>query len=187
MTTPTLPRHRRTLAAISLATIGLLVSATACGSETDTATTATTTAETTTSTTVAAATGVTASGAWARQSPMVMGAGAAYLTLTGGDVNDELVGASVAASIAATVELHETVMADDPMDDDSMSSMSSMTMRQVTGIAVPAGTTVELKPGGLHIMLIDLTAPLVSGETFDLSLTFASGETLEVPVEVRAN
>lgn len=200
MTITSTSRRRRTLAAIGLATASLLATATACGSDTDTATTATTAAQATTSTTAAAATGVTASGAWARQSPMVAGAGAAYLTLTGGDTNDELVAASVPATIADTVELHETSMADDSMDGmddmggmggmdtmDDMGGMGMMTMRQVPGIAVPAGATVELKPGGLHIMLIDLAAPLVAGEAFELTLTFASGEILNVPVEVRAN
>ena len=64
--------------------------------------------------------------------------------------------------------------------------MGMMRMQEVDAIAVPAGATVELKPGGLHLMLIDLAKPLVAGETFTVTLAFASGETLPVPVEVRS-
>ena len=196
-TNPTTTRRRplRTVA-LTLAALGLVTTTAACSSDGDTASTTTTKAETTT--TAAVATGVTASGAWARQSPMVAGAGAAYMTLTGGPTADELVSASVPAEIAGTVELHETTMSDDAMGEGDMSGemgsdMGSdmggsgmMSMKQVASIPVPANGTVELKPGGYHIMLIDLAAPLVPGEGFDVTLTFSSGETLVVPVEVRA-
>ena len=55
-------------------------------------------------------------------------------------------------------------------------------MREVSSIDIPAGRTVELKPGGLHIMLMGLTQPLKDGEMFPLTLTFANEG--EVPVEV---
>jgi len=70
------------------------------------------------------------------------------------------------------------------MGDGGMGGM--MQMRQVPSIAVPAGTTVTLEPGGLHIMLLDLAAPLTAGQTFDMTLEFASGERLVVPVSVRS-
>jgi copper(I)-binding protein len=56
----------------------------------------------------------------------------------------------------------------------------------VPSIAVPAEQTVALTPGGLHLMLIELAKPLEAGEVFDLTLSFASGEQLVVPTEVRA-
>ena len=48
-----------------------------------------------------------------------------------------------------------------------------MMMQPVVSIPVPAGGMAELKPGGYHIMLIDLVAPLTEGATIDLTLTFA--------------
>ena len=64
-----------------------------------------------------------------------------------------------------------------------------MKMAQLTeGLPLAAGQAVELKPGGNHLMLIGLTAPLVAGETVPLTLTFqdAKGvttqQTLKLPV-----
>ena len=60
-----------------------------------------------------------------------------------------------------------------------------MRMREVNAIDLPAGKTVELKPGGLHIMLVGLKAPLKAGERFAMKLRFEkAGEvTIDVPVE----
>ena len=155
---------------------------------------------------------ITIENAWARNSPMMATAGAAYLDITS-SVDDALVGASVDASIAGTVEIHETTMAEGDMSDDTMAmsddtmamsddtmamsddtmAMSddtmggagAMTMRPVDQIELPAGETVNLKPGGYHVMLLDLAAPLEVGQTFDLTLTFGSGATQTVSVEVR--
>ncbi|MBZ0328706.1 copper chaperone PCu(A)C [Halomonas sp. ANAO-440] len=59
-----------------------------------------------------------------------------------------------------------------------------MQMRKVSRIIVPAGETVALAPGGLHMMLIKLTSPLVEGEPVELTLTFDNGESqvVEAPV-----
>lgn len=130
--------------------------------------------------------------AWARTSPMVTSAGAVYMDLTSTD-GDRLIGANVDPSVAATVELHETVMADmgdeaisdDSMSDDGMEDMGgAMTMQQVSSIDLAAGETVSLEPGGLHIMLLDLTEPLQSGETFDLTLQFETAGEMVVEIEV---
>ena len=61
---------------------------------------------------------------------------------------------------------------------------SVMRMRQVDAIDLPAGQAVELKPGGLHIMLMDLKAPLKAGDTVPLTLRFekAGEHTVQVPV-----
>src|SRR5512132_4333375 len=61
-----------------------------------------------------------------------------------------------------------------------------MRMRQVSLIDVPAGESVDLQPGGLHIMLIDLKEPLKQGETFPLTLTFAKAGTMTVQVPVKS-
>lgn len=48
-----------------------------------------------------------------------------------------------------------------------------MRMRAIPSLPVPAGQTVELKPGGYHVMLLDLTGPLQEGTTVPLTLTFS--------------
>jgi copper(I)-binding protein len=60
-----------------------------------------------------------------------------------------------------------------------------MGMREVEEIPVPAGETVALEPGGYHVMLIDLAAPLEVGTTFELTLEFAKAGTIVVEAEVR--
>ena len=58
-----------------------------------------------------------------------------------------------------------------------------MMMRELKeGMPLPAGQTVELKPGGNHIMLLSVTEPLKAGDSVPLTLTFASA----APVEIRA-
>ena len=130
--------------------------------------------------------------AWARNSPAMATAGAVYMDITS-DADDKLVGASVDSSIAGTVEVHEVVMAD--MGDDSMSSDDSMvteegtggamTMQPVESIDLPAGETVSLMPGGYHIMLLDLAAPLELGDTISVTLMFEQTDDMTVDVEVR--
>ena len=112
-------------------------------------------------------------GAWSRPSPMVERAGAAYLRIrNGGKADDALVAA--ATDVAGVVELHETT--------EDASGM--MAMSPVESVPVPAGGEAVLEPGGYHIMLIDLVAPLEEGTLFDLELTFQSGLTATVPVQV---
>ena len=143
---------------------------------------------------------VNADGAWARTSPMMASAGAVYMDLTSEEA-DRLIGASVDASIAATTEVHETVeahMGDDSamgdgMDDDmgdegdmgGMEGMGAMAMQEVESIELAAGQTVNLEPGGFHIMLLNLVEPLELGDTFDVTLDFETADDLVVTVEVR--
>jgi copper(I)-binding protein len=125
------------------------------------------------------------------------GFGAVYLDITNDtDTDDELVGGTVDESVAGAVELHETrpmgsgsESAGDDMamtegGDAMMSGMEGMEMVEVAAIAVPAGETVSLEPGGLHIMLIDLVDDLVDGDEFDLDLEFAEAGTRTVTVTV---
>jgi len=184
--------------ALALALAATVVGLPACGDDT-----ASDSGSDATTTTAAAAPSI--SGAWARNSPMKASNGAAYMDVTGGTVDDQITAASVDSTIAGKVELHETVEADAasssggmettaPMDsttaagDGSMSTTTlspAMEMRPVDSIAVPAGTTVSLKPGGYHIMLIDLVKPLVIGDSFELTVTFATAGEQKVQVEVK--
>lgn len=130
-------------------------------------------------------------GAWARVSPMMVDAGAAYMEITAGEA-DRLLSVSVDPSVAESAELHETVAVEDEMSsddmnsDDSMDGDQAMTMRELAdGLELPAGESVALAPGGYHIMLLGLAEPLVEGETFGLVLDFEKAETRTVAVEVR--
>jgi hypothetical protein len=136
-------------------------------------------------------------GAWARTSPMSAEAGAAYFQISS-ETDDVLIGASVDASVAGTVEIHETRMVegsedssmdddspdDDSMDDDSMEVSDVMEMVEVGRIELPAGETVSLEPGGFHIMMLDLAAPLADGDTFELTLDFETADDQVVTVTV---
>ncbi len=130
-------------------------------------------------------------GAWARTSPMMADAGAAYLTITSA-VDDALLSASVDPSIAATAELHETTMAAmEPATTEMGSTMTedtaapAMKIVPVDRIDLPAGQAVALAPGALHIMLLDLAAPLEVDQTFTLTLTFELAGAVDVEVTVR--
>ena len=108
---------------------------------------------------------------WTRATPP-RAPGGAYLTITnGGSEADRLV--SVASPRAAKAELHEMKM------DGGV-----MIMRPLAdGIPIPAGETVSLAPGGLHIMLMKLSAPIGEGEAVPITLNFErAGEiTMEFP------
>ena len=86
---------------------------------------------------------------------------------------DQLLSAS--SSVASEVQLHEMSM------DGQV-----MKMRQVKDISVPAGGTVELKPGGLHLMLMGIKKPLATGETIPVKLKFAKAGEVEVKMPVNA-
>lgn len=76
---------------------------------------------------------------------------------------------------ADLVELHETVMID-----------GEMKMRELEGgFVIPAGGTFDLEPGGNHIMLMEMGAPIVAGEQITVTLAFSDGSTSEVVVDVR--
>jgi copper(I)-binding protein len=86
---------------------------------------------------------------------------------------DQLISAS--SPVAGEVQLHEMAM-----------EGNVMKMRQVKDIAVPAGATVELKPGGLHLMFMNIKAPLAAGETVPVKLKFAKAGEVEVKMPVNA-
>ncbi|MEY4524159.1 MAG: hypothetical protein RIR27_1235 [Pseudomonadota bacterium] len=86
---------------------------------------------------------------------------------------DQLISAS--SPVSGEVQLHEMAM------DGNV-----MKMRQVKDIAVPAGGAVELKPGGLHLMFMNIKAPLTAGETVPVKLKFAKAGEVEVKMPVNA-
>jgi copper(I)-binding protein len=108
--------------------------------------------------------------AWARATPGKSTIGAAYATVTA-SAGDRLI--AVATPVAGAAQLHQHTM------DNGV-----MKMRQVDAVPLPAGQAVTLSPGGYHIMLVDLKAPLVAGQGFPLTLTFEKAGTVETIVTV---
>ena len=110
--------------------------------------------------------------AWARASIGTSRPGAAYFTVRNlGDEADRLTGLS--SPVSAMPMLHETTL-----------SEGVSRMAHVEAAEIPAGGELTLEPGGMHVMLMELTTPLKEGATFPLTLTFESGGeiTVEVPV-----
>ena len=98
--------------------------------------------------------------------------GGGFLKLSNeGPTADKLVAATSAR--AGSIELHTMRMEGDVMR-----------MRQVDGIELPVGQTVELKPGGLHIMFNGLKAPLKEGDSFPVKLKFEKAGEVVVDVKV---
>ena len=109
---------------------------------------------------------------WARATIGLAKAGAAYFTVTNnGMVADRLV--AVDTSAAARSALHGHTM------DGGV-----MRMRPVEAIELAPGAPVVLRPGGLHVMLMGLKAPLKEGERFPLVLIFEKAGRLEVEVRI---
>jgi hypothetical protein len=134
---------------------------------------------------------ITVTDPWARASSAVAAAGAAYMTIENtGSAADALVGAS--SPVAATVEVHETVTMEGAAPSDGMGASSPapsgggmMGMQPVARLEIPAGGTVDLKPGSYHIMLIDLNQELKPGAKIEITLTFEKAGKITVTAEVR--
>ena len=110
-------------------------------------------------------------GAWARASvPGQKGAGA-FMKLTAKD-GARLVGAS--SPVAGVTEVHEMKMEGDVMK-----------MRAVPALELPAGKPVELKPGGYHVMLLDLKAPLAKDTVVPITLVFKDSKGAESKLELK--
>ena len=101
-------------------------------------------------------------GAWARASVQGQKGTGAFMRLTAKDGARLVRAESPAAGVA---EVHEM-----KMDGDVMK------MRAVPALDLPAGKTVELKPGSYHIMLLDLKAPLAKGSAVPLTLVFQDAQ-----------
>ena len=152
--------------------------------------------------------GVKVTDAWARNSSMAASAGAAYMVIENvGSASDALIGAS--STVAKTTEVHETVempaesakpmespaasggmgsggMAS-PAASGGMGSGGMLGMQPVDRVEIPAGGTLELKPGSYHIMLIGLNQDLKVGDTIEITLKLEKAGDVKVTAVVRAN
>jgi copper(I)-binding protein len=113
--------------------------------------------------------------AWGRPSPKSAANAAFYLVINNsGQEDDTLAGASL--DICGRTELHLSAI-----DDDGV-----MSMQQMQQIDVPAGESVALEPGGLHVMCIDRQAELTPGDHFPITLSFVNAGEIVVEAEIRA-
>lgn len=111
---------------------------------------------------------------WVREVPPVSTMSAAFFTLKNvGNEDDYLVG--VESTVSETAEIHTTVM------EDGM-----MKMRPLKEVKVPAGGSVEFKPMGNHVMLINLKKPLKAGDKVDIVLIFRKSGKVNVSAPVKS-
>jgi len=109
---------------------------------------------------------------WVREVPPVSKMSALFMKIVNrGDTDDRLIG--VRTPVSQYAEIHRMIM-----------EQGMMKMRKMDYLEVPAGKEVQLKPGGIHIMLIDLKKPLKKGQKIEVEMIFEkSGKiTLKVPV-----
>lgn len=109
-----------------------------------------------------------------RETPKGARVGAGYLTIENiGEADDRLL--SVSCACAERSEIHEMKM------DGGIMRMQALP----GGLAIPAGGSAVLKPGGYHLMFIEIKQPFVAGEAFEATLTFekAGSVTVEFTVE----
>ena len=122
-----------------------------------------------------AASPITIERPWARASAPGQTVGGGFMTiLHQGATEDRLVSATT--PIARDVQIHTMNM------DGGV-----MRMRPVEGgLVIPAGGRVVLQPGGLHLMFMELSAPLAAGSTFPVTLRFANAGDIKVEFNVEA-
>lgn len=121
--------------------------------------------------TTAFAQGVTVTEPWARATVQGQKATGAFMTITAKEAT-QLVG--VSSSAAGVTEIHEM-----KMDKDIMK------MAAIAALDIPAGKTVELKPGSYHVMLMDLKAPLTDNMQVPITLVFQNAKGVKSKVDLQ--
>ena len=115
---------------------------------------------------------VTVTDAWARATVQGQKATGAFMKITAKE-NAKLIAGS--SPVAGVVEIHEMKMEKDVM---KMAALPN-------GLDLPAGKAVELKPGGYHVMLMDLKAPLAKDTTVPMTLTFQDAKGVKSTVALK--
>ncbi len=117
---------------------------------------------------------LTVEGAYVREMPPVARNTAAFMQVSNpGDASLTIVGART--PVARRAELH-----------DHLRDGDVMRMRPVDAVEIPARSAVRFQPGGLHVMLMELVAPLAAGQTVELVLELSDGSHVPVRAPVRA-
>ena len=111
--------------------------------------------------------------AWVREVPPGSSVSAAYMTIQNKGNDDQLI--AISSDFSETAELHTS-----KVDDSGVA-----TMEMINVLDIPSGKTVELKPGGMHIMLIGIKEPLVGKESVNLKLEFNQAGDIQIEVPVK--
>ena len=122
--------------------------------------------------TAAAQAQITVKDPWVRATVMHQKATGAFMQLTAAS---ELRVVEVSSPVAGIVEIHEMAMVQDVMK-----------MRAVDTLVLPAGKTVALKPGGYHVMLMDLKGQVKDGDTVPLTLVVQGADGKRQAIEIKA-
>jgi copper(I)-binding protein len=110
--------------------------------------------------------------AWARPVPAAGGNGAVFMRLVNaGNEADQLAGGE--SPLVSAVEVHRTTVEE-----------GVMRMEHIPGLEVPPKGEVLLKPGGYHVMLIDVDQSLAPGDTLPITLRFEKTAEIKIDVEV---
>ena len=114
------------------------------------------------------------SGPWSRATPKGAQTAIGYMTIkNNGTTTDRLIGGSF--DVAETFELHSMVM------ENGIAKM-----RELNGVEIKPGQTIEFKPGGSHVMFVNLKHPLSKGEHVKGTLVFAHAGTVQIEYNVEA-
>lgn len=113
---------------------------------------------------------VAVKGAWIRSTVAGQQASGAFMKITAKE-GTRLIG--VSTPVAGVAEVHQMKMENDIMQ-----------MRAVPVLDLPAGKAVELKPGGYHVMMMDLKRPLLKGSTVPLTLRFKDAKGVESRLDI---
>ncbi len=113
--------------------------------------------------------------AWARPALKGQNSAAYFVIENTGTAADSLTGAKVDGAVAKTAEVHETKM-----------EGGVMKMQPTPRVEVPAGSKVEFKPGGYHVMIMELQHDLKEGEKISIVLTFEKSGSITVQAEVKS-
>lgn len=112
--------------------------------------------------------------AWIRETPPASSVAAVYMVIENeGGEDDRLIG--VSADVSKYAEIHSS-----SVDKEGMTRMV-----KVDALDTPSGKSVQLKPGGNHIMLIELKRPLKAGDKAELDLRFKKSGVMKVQAEVK--
>jgi copper(I)-binding protein len=117
---------------------------------------------------------ISVSDAWSLATVTGQPNGVVYFTVmaTAGDTLEQV---KVPDTVADHAEMHESVA----------TATGAMDMREMaSGVALDPGTAVTFTTGGMHVMLVDLVAPLTAGQTFDITLEFAKADSITLQVAV---
>lgn len=113
---------------------------------------------------LAAATSLEVTQAYARATPPNAVTSAVFATISNHDSQDHYIVAALTPA-AGKAELHDVI-----------TEGEIMKMRQVSSFKLPAGGSLQLKPGSFHIMLFDLSRPLITGTEIEVELQLENGE-----------